>query len=53
MSCKKLLKEEQLATGVGDEGGFAPDLPNAKEALKLIAKAVERAGYRLEKRYCH
>lgn len=46
---KKLLKEEQLATGVGDEGGFAPDLPNAKEALKLIAKAVERAGYRLKK----
>ena len=46
---KKLLKEEQLPTGVGDEGGFAPDLPNAKEALKLIAKAVERAGYRLKK----
>ncbi|EJW92428.1 phosphopyruvate hydratase, partial [gut metagenome] len=46
---KKLLKEEHLATGVGDEGGFAPDLPNAKEALKLIAKAVERVGYRLKK----
>ncbi len=42
---KKLLKEQNLATGVGDEGGFAPDLPNAKEALKYIVEAIKKAGY--------
>ncbi len=44
---KSVLKERGLATGLGDEGGFAPDLPNNREALDLIAVAVERAGYRL------
>ncbi|HEX7196625.1 MAG TPA: phosphopyruvate hydratase [Candidatus Limnocylindria bacterium] len=46
-SLKSVLKERGLATGLGDEGGFAPDLPNNREALDLIAVAVERAGYRL------
>lgn len=44
---KKLLKEKGLSTAVGDEGGFAPDVSDTKEALRLIAKAVEGAGYRL------
>ena len=43
---KKLLKEEQLATGVGDEGGFAPDLSGEEEALDIIVKAIENAGYK-------
>lgn len=42
---KKLLKEEGLSTAVGDEGGFAPDFLDAKEALRTIIKAVKRAGY--------
>lgn len=44
---KKLLKENGLNTAVGDEGGFAPDLPDAREALKFIRDAVERAGYKM------
>ncbi len=43
---KKVLKEEGLATGVGDEGGFAPNLNNDEEALKYIVKAIEKAGYK-------
>jgi enolase len=39
------LKERGLATGLGDEGGFAPDLPSNEEALKLLTTAIERAGY--------
>ncbi|MCG8471021.1 MAG: phosphopyruvate hydratase [Desulfobacterales bacterium] len=39
------LKKRGLATGVGDEGGFAPDLGSNEEALKLIVSAVEAAGY--------
>ena len=42
---KKLLKEEGYSTGVGDEGGFAPNLKNAEEALDYLMRAVERAGY--------
>ncbi|MCE9584177.1 MAG: phosphopyruvate hydratase [Planctomycetes bacterium] len=42
---KKVLKEKKLATGVGDEGGFAPDLASNEEALQLIHDACERAGY--------
>ncbi|MBI2923439.1 MAG: phosphopyruvate hydratase [Planctomycetes bacterium] len=42
---KKVLKEKKLATGVGDEGGFAPDLGSNEDALKLILEACERAGY--------
>ena len=40
-----LLKEKGLATSVGDEGGFAPDLASDEEALQYILKAVEKAGY--------
>ena len=44
-SLKKVLVGRKLATGVGDEGGFAPDLPNDEEALKVIIEAIEAAGY--------
>ena len=44
---KSVLKEKGLATGLGDEGGFAPDLPSNRDALDLIAVAVEKAGFRL------
>lgn len=40
-----ILKEKGLATSVGDEGGFAPDLGSAEEAIELILEAVKRAGY--------
>lgn len=43
---KKILKDRGLSTGVGDEGGFAPDLPNASSVLDLIIVAVEAAGYK-------
>lgn len=43
---KKLLKEKNLSTGVGDEGGFAPDLNNNKEALDFIVNSIEKAGYK-------
>lgn len=42
---KTLLKEDNLSTTVGDEGGFAPDLKNNKSALAYIKKAIETAGY--------
>ena len=42
---KGLLKEQGYSTAVGDEGGFAPDLSGAKEALSFLVKAVETAGY--------
>ena len=44
-SLKKLLKGMKLATGVGDEGGFAPNLANDEEALQVIMAAIEQAGY--------
>ncbi len=43
---KNLLKEEGLSTAVGDEGGFAPNLPDTKAALAFIINAVEKAGYK-------
>jgi enolase len=43
---KKLLDERGLATAVGDEGGFAPDLGGSEEAIELILEAAERAGHR-------
>jgi enolase 1/2/3 len=46
-SLKSVLKGKGLATGLGDEGGFAPSLPTNREALELIASAVEQAGFRL------
>ncbi len=42
---KALLKEKGYATALGDEGGFAPDLPHNSAALDLIVEAIERAGY--------
>ncbi|WP_300342306.1 phosphopyruvate hydratase [Nesterenkonia sp.] len=42
---KALLKEKSLSTGLGDEGGFAPDLPSNRDALDLITEAITRAGY--------
>ena len=44
---KKLLTEKGLATGLGDEGGFAPDLPTNAAALDLISEAIKLAGYKL------
>lgn len=43
---KKLIKERDLATAVGDEGGFAPRLASHEEALDLILEAIEKSGYR-------
>jgi enolase len=43
---KKVLHEQGLATAVGDEGGFAPNLPSNEAALETILQAVERAGYK-------
>ncbi len=44
---KSLLNERGFSTAVGDEGGFAPNLKNNKEPLEFMAKAVEKAGYKL------
>jgi enolase len=43
---KGVLKRQKLATGVGDEGGFAPNLASNEEALRLIVEAITSAGYR-------
>ena len=43
---KKILDDMGLSTGVGDEGGFAPNLKNNEEALQLIVRAIEEAGYK-------
>ncbi|TJZ65629.1 phosphopyruvate hydratase [Chitiniphilus eburneus] len=43
---KKILHDKHLPTQVGDEGGFAPDVANAEEALDLLMQAVEKAGYK-------
>ena len=45
-SLKSVLKSKGLATGVGDEGGFAPNLPSNEDALKVIMEAIEKAGYK-------
>ena len=44
---KKVLNEKGLSTAVGDEGGFAPNLPSNEEALQVIGQAVANAGYKL------
>jgi enolase len=43
---KKVLVKRKLATGVGDEGGFAPDLRDDEEAIKVILEAIEAAGFK-------
>lgn len=42
---KKLLEEKGLSTGVGDEGGFAPNLPDAESVLDVLVEAIEASGY--------
>jgi enolase len=46
-SLKKVLHDRGLSTAVGDEGGFAPNLASADDALGVIAQAIEKAGYKL------
>ncbi|HEY4228613.1 MAG TPA: phosphopyruvate hydratase [Thermoanaerobaculia bacterium] len=48
-SLRGILKKKGLSTGVGDEGGFAPDIASAKEAIELILSAVAAAGYKTGK----
>lgn len=48
---KILLREKGLSTAVGDEGGFAPDLKDSRDVLRLILEAVEKAGYEPGKDY--
>ena len=45
----RLLKDKGLSTGVGDEGGFAPDLESDEEAIKLLCQAITDTGYSLDK----
>lgn len=45
-SLRKVLEDKELNTNVGDEGGFAPQLPSNKDALELILAAIDRAGYK-------
>ena len=42
---KKILQEKKYTTGVGDEGGYAPNLGSNEEALQIIVQAIEKAGY--------
>ena len=49
---KKVLKEKGHSVGVGDEGGFAPDLKNEEEALDSIMEAIQKAGYEPGKDIC-
>ncbi|MCI8319466.1 MAG: phosphopyruvate hydratase [Dorea sp.] len=42
---KEILKDAGLSTAVGDEGGFAPNLPDARETLRIMVEAIEKAGY--------
>ncbi|MCW3077165.1 MAG: phosphopyruvate hydratase [Bacteroidetes bacterium] len=43
---KSVLKDKRLSTNVGDEGGFAPDLKNNEDAIKVVLQAIEKAGYK-------
>ncbi len=49
---KKVLKEKGYSVGVGDEGGFAPNLKNEEEALDVIVEAIKKAGYEPKKDIC-
>ncbi len=51
-SLKKLLHDTGLATAVGDEGGFAPNLKNNQEAIEVILRAIETAGYKPKDDVC-
>ncbi len=51
-SLKKLLGERNLSGGIGDEGGFAPDLDDNGAALALMAESIERAGYSVGDQVC-
>jgi enolase len=46
-SLKSVLKSNGLSTGLGDEGGFAPNLPSNRAALELISEAISKAGFKL------
>jgi len=46
---KKILHDRKASTGVGDEGGFAPDLPGAEAACAVVVEAIEKAGYKAGK----
>ena len=46
---KKVLKDKGYSTNVGDEGGFAPNLKSNEEAVEFVLKAIEKAGYKIEK----
>ena len=48
-SLDTIIKSKGLSSGIGDEGGFAPDLSGEREAIELIIDAIERAGYQSEK----
>jgi len=49
---KQILKQKGYSTGIGDEGGFAPNLKNEEEALDIIAEAIDDAGYRAGEDVC-
>ena len=51
-SLKKLLGERGLSSGIGDEGGFAPDLDDNGAALALMSESIERAGYSVGDQVC-
>ncbi len=48
-SLKRVLKDKELNTNVGDEGGFAPSLPSNKQAVEVVLSAIEKAGYKAGK----
>ena len=48
----EILKAKSLATSVGDEGGFAPDLASEEEAIEYILEAIKRAGFEPKKHFC-
>ena len=50
---KKLLNEKGYSTGVGDEGGFAPNLKSNEEAIEVIIEAIEKAGFKPGKRHIY
>ena len=50
---KKILKDKELSTGVGDEGGFAPNLSSAGEVFEILNQAVEKCGYAPGEQICY